>query len=564
VYPGTPAPARAFGDPRVAGGRSYARRKPEESVLYRVVQEELETFLASACARERPVPRFVARELRAFLRCGILAYGFVRVHCDGCGLDRVVAFSYKGRGFCPSCGGRRMADTAAHLVDRVLPKVPVRQWVLSLPFALRYRLAYQAPLVRAVLEVFVRCVFASLRRRARKQWTVPRGRCGAVTFIQRFGDALNLNVHFHSLALDGVYDRSENGALCFRPLSPPDDAEVERVARQVARRLARLLERRGLGDDAPAEGDALAMEEPLLASLCAASVTGRVATGYRRGRRVLRVGDRIDADDIPVLQGERCASVGGVSVHADVAVPARDRRRLERLCRYGARPPVATERLSRLEDGRLLYRLKHRWRDGTTHVVFTPQELLEKLAALVPPPRFHLFRYHSVLGPCASARDRIVPAGLGERHGGRCSDPEPSHAPPRAEGAPHPRSSALPGSEVAGARKPGQDRVPTEDSPSSSDARVANTTAAANLDPGRPRRLAWADLLRRVFAIDVLECPRCRGPMRILAAIHPPGTPQAILACMRLPVRAPPLAPARRDDGFDDRAADQAHADFEP
>jgi len=136
--------------------QGYARRRPEESVLYSVVRNELATFLARAQARERPVPRFVERELRGFLRCGILAYGFVRVHCDECGLDRVVAFSCKGRGFCPSCGGRRMADTAAHLVDRVLPEVPVRQWVLSLPFALRYRLAYDALLTSAVLGVFVR------------------------------------------------------------------------------------------------------------------------------------------------------------------------------------------------------------------------------------------------------------------------------------------------------------------------------------------------------------------------------------------------------------------------
>lgn len=92
----------------------------------------------------------------------------------------------------------------------------------------------------------------------------------------------------------------------------------------------------------------------------------------------------VGPDDLPAREGERCASVSGVSLHANVAVPARDRRRLERLCRYVARPPVATERLSRMEDGRLLYRLKHRWRDGTTHVVFEPQELVEKLAALVP------------------------------------------------------------------------------------------------------------------------------------------------------------------------------------
>ena len=88
----------------------------------------------------------------------------------------------------------------------------------------------------------------------------------------------------------------------------------------------------------------------------------------------------------------RCASVAGYSVHAGVCVPARDRERLERLARYAGRPPLAAERLSLLPDGRLLYRLKHRWRDGTTHVIYEPVELLERLAALVPPLRFNFTR----------------------------------------------------------------------------------------------------------------------------------------------------------------------------
>ena len=82
-------------------------------------------------------------------------------------------------------------------------------------------------------------------------------------------------------------------------------------------------------------------------------------------------------------------------------------------------------------------------------------------------------------------------------------------------------------------------------------------------DAARARRLAWAEPMKRVFAIDALECPRCRGPMRILAAIQPPETTSAILACIGLPVRAPPLAPARRDDDFDAEAADQSPSDFE-
>ena len=133
---------------------------------------------------------------------GILAQGFLRVHCDACGRDRFVAFSCKGRGFCPSCGGRRMADTAAHLVDRVLPRVPVRQWVLTLPFALRFRLAYDARLTSEILRLFIRVIFASLRRRARRRFGLSAPRCGSVTFVQRFGDALNLNLHFHTLVLE--------------------------------------------------------------------------------------------------------------------------------------------------------------------------------------------------------------------------------------------------------------------------------------------------------------------------------------------------------------------------
>ena len=140
-----------------------------------------------------------------FLIAVVLARGFVRVHCDTCGMDRVVPYSCKHRGFCPSCGGRRMADTAAHLVDHVFPEVPVRQWVLSVPFALRYRLAYDSSLVRDVLQIFVRTVFASIRRRAGIAASNRKARCGAVGFIQRFSDALNLDSHVHLMVMDGLY-----------------------------------------------------------------------------------------------------------------------------------------------------------------------------------------------------------------------------------------------------------------------------------------------------------------------------------------------------------------------
>lgn len=116
-------------------------RDPTSTLLHQIVRDHFETFRATASLRDGGgLPRFVEQEFRSFLRCGWLAGGFARFRCAACGLDRLVAFSSKGRGFCPGCGGRLMAERAAHLVDRVFPDVPVRQWVLSLPYRARYQL----------------------------------------------------------------------------------------------------------------------------------------------------------------------------------------------------------------------------------------------------------------------------------------------------------------------------------------------------------------------------------------------------------------------------------------
>jgi hypothetical protein len=389
------------------------------------------------------VARFVEREIRAYLDCGVLANGFLRVHCDDCGHDRLVAFSCKGRGFCPSCGGRRMADTPAHLVERVLPEVPVRQWVLTLPYPLRLPCAWDAKLTGEILRAFLCALFADLRRRAKPVHGVGKGLCAAVTFIQRFGSALNLTPHFHSLVLDGVYAGPAHSPGPFLPLPPPETEDVARVMAGIAGRVMRLVERRrqcsGLGDDATA-GD------PLLATLMAASIQSRIATGPEAGQRWRRLGDRVEPADGDVAEGPppRCVREGGMSLHADVAVPARDRRRLERLCRYVARPPIAIDRLEALRDGRLAYRLKARWRDGTTHVLMERRELLERLAPLIPPPRAHQIRYHGLLAPCASGRDRVVPHGAPSRsRRSPCTrrsasrpDDQPSRRPAPAGGMP--------------------------------------------------------------------------------------------------------------------------------
>jgi hypothetical protein len=166
---------------------TYQPRTTERGVLHGVVREHLETFLADAARGAGGVhlPEFVEHEFRDFLTCGVLAHGFARVRCDTCAFERLVPFSCKGRGFCPSCGGRRMTERAARLVTEVLPRMPVRQWVLSLPYRLRYVLAWNHELCRAVLGVFARTLLASYRQRAMRCGTAD-GRTGTLTVIQRW------------------------------------------------------------------------------------------------------------------------------------------------------------------------------------------------------------------------------------------------------------------------------------------------------------------------------------------------------------------------------------------
>ena len=133
------------------------------------------------------------------------------------------------------------------LVDHVFPDVPVRQWVLSLPYRLRYRLAWDHELCRAVVAVSLRAVLGWLRSRARLD-DVADGRGGAVAIVQRFGGALNLNVHVHALVLDGVFAQDRAGALTFHPAPRLTAMDVAEVLATVEPRITRLLERRGLGD----------------------------------------------------------------------------------------------------------------------------------------------------------------------------------------------------------------------------------------------------------------------------------------------------------------------------
>jgi hypothetical protein len=137
-----------------------------------------------------------------------------------------------------------MTERAARLVDGVLPHVPARQWVLSLLHRLRYPLAWDHHLCRAVLGVSIRALRDFYRRQAR-QASVGQGHTGALTVIQRFGGELNLNIHFRTLALARVFSEEATGGLRFHPVPPPSDDEVARLLATIRARVPRLLRRRG-------------------------------------------------------------------------------------------------------------------------------------------------------------------------------------------------------------------------------------------------------------------------------------------------------------------------------
>jgi len=489
----------------------YVRHRPETTVLYEVVQQNFHTLLAEARERSADgvgLPRFVEREFERYLACGLPCHGFARIWCPSCRHEFLVAFSCRVRGICPSCGARRMHDTAAHLVDRVLPRrVPVRQWVLTFPPPLRLALAYDSSLLSAALTIFIRALFAFQRRRARSLGlpTTRSTTSGTVSFVQRFGSALQLTPHVHTLLPDGVFvpdPDDPDGRPRFHRIAPPSDEEVAAILARVARRVLALCRRRGRLPQTDCEPEADTSPPPLLSSWSAEAVAVP-ARAPLPGRRPVSLG---------LPPGPRTARLQGFSLHADLVVHENDREGLERLCRYGLRPALSLERLSWAADGRLRYRLKRTFSDGTTEVVLEPLALMRRLAALVPPPRTNQIRYHGLFAARARGRAALT---------GRRSPASGAQSPCVVEPA-----------------------VASPDVPSRT-VELSGLGSEPPPDPGRPRRLPWADLLRRVHRLEVLVCERCQGPLRVLAYLTDPLVTAAILQHLGLPSTPPPLAPAR-------------------
>jgi hypothetical protein len=248
----------------------------------------------------------------------------------------------------------------------------MRQWVLSVPKRLRPHLMRDSELAGAVLRILLRAIRRELRTLVRG--ALPRdARLGAVSFLHRFGSALNPHPHFHLAVTDGLFAREHGGEgapLEFRPAIGLDAERARALTPILQRRILRLYVRRGLLTDA-------------------------------------------DAEDMPGTRRRWVGrGTGGFSLDGSVRIAGHDRAGLERLLRYCARPPFALHRLRaessrvplRSPDARLVYELPRPAHYGRTVVRITALELLDRLARLIPPPRVHRHRYHGVFAPNATWR----------------------------------------------------------------------------------------------------------------------------------------------------------------
>ena len=486
----------------------YRRHRPERGALYQVVAETYRTLeAASEEGFVAALPSFVKDEFETYLDCGILAHGFGLLQCEShdCRQKVLVAFSCKGRAWCPSCIGRRMCQSAANWVEHVLPHQRVRQFVLTFPFELRARLAYDRELFGGLTKIFNDCVLGFYRRALRDLYGAGSGEGGAITVTQRTSSDLRLNPHLHQLALDGVYVGGEGGELVFHPLPTITNADVADLLDVICVRMLAFLERKGVIEDRldpRLADDGFAEREPALASLASSAVTGNMPAGpEERQREPIRL--RSDGSDRSVsgLSARQC----GFSLHAATTAPAHDARARETLCNYVLRPPLAEQRVKKLPNGLVRVELKRPFSDGTIAIDLDPLSFMCRLAAAVPPPRAHLVRYSGVLSAAHRWRERVVPPPPETDE----NDATCEHGHPLGEGEAEP--------------------LPTTH---------------------RSRYRPWRELLKRTFAVDLEQCTKCGARLVLRALITAAQSVARFLRKIGEDPNPPPIAPARAPPFF--------------
>lgn len=447
-------------------GVGYRRREPERGAFYQAVREGM------SCIQSH-LPKRVVEEVRRYLQCGQLRYGFVEVACGTCKRLSLVAFSCKQRGFCPSCTTRRSIEAGAQL-ETCLPRVGHRQWTLSLPWTLRLAVAKQPKLLKRIEKALVRAVWRWQRRVAKHLGISNRLVGGAVAFVQWFGSNLQLTPHLHVLIPDALWNKENDGEGGAQELPPPTDEEVESVLRRILTQLRAVL--------AETEG---AYSEDDFESLQAEGIQANLALPMPR---------------YPPQRGRRTAVGLGFSLHADTWVHGNDRQGLERLCRYASRGPVAESRVSRRADGLYDYVTKR----GAT-LTLSAEKLVRRLLALIPPSKIHLTSFHGVYAGHSSLRPLVMQQSQQKLN--------------TQDGADRERGDIA----------PSQQTLIEQEAMTGAQGEVEVELAQKRPSCPKPPRLDWATLQARTFGTDVWVCPHCGGKRRVVALVTSPSRAREVL-----------------------------------
>ena len=217
----------------------YRQRRPEKTVLFEVIKKHYKTWKRT---RDDPVPQYVDKVFEGYLGCGILAKGFACARCEECRQDFLIALSCKGRGICPSCNAMAMCETAANLIENVIPRVAIRQFVISFPLRIRHYLQTHE-ILQAVLKITVDEIRKRLISCSPK---AENPQIGAVSFIQFFGNTLNVHPHFHILVADGIFTTEGEELLFHEATLTPDDIADTQDA--IQKRVLKYFEKRSFFD----------------------------------------------------------------------------------------------------------------------------------------------------------------------------------------------------------------------------------------------------------------------------------------------------------------------------
>ena len=285
----------------------------------------------------------------------------------------------------------------------MIPRVPVRHWVLGVPASWRARLADDPRQCRSLAANFVDAVLAITRLHCDELPAADEVRGGAASVVHRFGARLDVNVHVHVLALDGVYIRDhETDVPRFIPAAPPTDGDMHRIADQLFARFSAKLHSRKVAD---------ARGRPLSAAQLAKSmaISHENAAGPTAAKLDPRQLARALEPSTPARSTRRfpaghSVDTRGVHVHSSPQVDGRSRRDVLDLCRYLQRSPIDWGRLDRSTGHRYIYRLPRPFHDGTVAIEFSPEELVDTLQRLVTPRQAGRVRFHGVLAPRAAER----------------------------------------------------------------------------------------------------------------------------------------------------------------